>query len=196
MIHRLLWVYAMPVVALQACSVPASDPATARNAAAERVTPPLPPLPAARDTTATIAELTKRAAQIDRDTLSMESRARSIDLGAGATGDLTAWKRGSDWRRVRLVSEGTTFRNVDTYWRVDGVLIGARLESGRPHQKPRSDIVFFRDGALYYWLAADGRKLNDDSRSTLSEAEMLQKRFADILAVLAADDASLRAPPR
>ncbi|MCC7052384.1 MAG: hypothetical protein IT355_03895 [Gemmatimonadaceae bacterium] len=176
------------------CSAAASDEAP-RDTAVARVVPPLPPLPPARDTAASIAELTRRAARIDQDTLTMPARTRPVDLGAGATGTLTAWRLGSEWRRLRLVSEGETFRNVDTYWRADGALLGARLESGRPGAKPQTDIVFFRDGAVYYWLAADGRKLNTDARSTVSEAEMLQRRLADILDVLADDDAATRAPP-
>ena len=193
--HRHCAVTAIALL-LGACSAPASDPATARNAAAVRVVPPMPPLPPARDTAATIAELTKRAATIDADTLTMTSRSRDVDLGAGASGQLTAWRRDDEWRRMRLVSEGPGFRNVDTYWRVDGALIGARLESGRPREKPHTDIVFFRDGAVYYWYAADGRKLNDEARSTQTEAEMLQQRFADIMQVLADDDATLKAPPK
>lgn len=186
---------ALLLVALAACNTPQADPAITRNAAAARVVPPMPPLPPARDTAATIAELTKRAASIDGDTATMESRSRRVDLGAGATGELVAWRRDGDWRRLRLTSGDSTFRNVDTYWRVDGQLIGARLESGRPGQKPKVDIVFFRDGTMYYWLAADGRKLNAEARSTVSEAEMLQQRFADIMQVLMDDDAALKPPP-
>lgn len=186
----------LAALAMVACSeAPKADPALTRNAAAPRVVPPMPPLPPARDTASTIAELTRRAAAIDADTATMDSRSRTVDIGAGALGELTAWRRDGVWRRLRLVSGDSTFRNVDTYWRVDGQLIGARLESTRPGQKPKVDIVFFRDGAMYYWLAADGRKLNGEARSTVSEAEMLQQRYDDLVQVLTDDDAKLKPPP-
>ena len=116
-------------------------------------------------------------AAVDRDTTRMDVVTRSIDLGAGARGMMTAWRAGRAWQRVRLESRGEGFVTTDTYWLHDGLCVAARLESVRPDERPKVERIWFRDSTLYRWTDAAGRRMERDARSTQSEVGMLRTRL-------------------
>lgn len=153
------------------------------------VPPAILTLPAsARDSTATLAALSSFRSRVDADTARMAVISRPLDLGAGATGTLTAWRAGRAWQRMRVSGEGTGFRSDDIYWFHDGGLVGAQLTITRPNQPARMDQVWFRGADVYGWVDADGRRLSLDSRSTQSEVAALRDRIDRIALLLPSID--------
>jgi hypothetical protein len=146
-------------------------------------------LPAsARDSTATVAALDSFRSRVDADTAHMTVLSRPLDLGAGATGTLTAWRAGPAWQRVRVSGEGIGFRSDDIYWFHDGELVSAQLSLSRPDQPARVDEVWFRGPDLYRWIDGDGRRLLLDARSTHSDVEALRDRIDRFTALLPATE--------
>ena len=158
-------------------------------------TPPAdPPLPPARDTAATLAELARRTAAIDADTATMSRSSHPIDLGAGTTGVLHAWRAGPVWRRLRLEGDGDGFTTIETYWLGTAGPLKARQETVRPGETPRIETIWFRDSLPYRWLDADGRTLTLQSRSTEYQADGLRTRLADLMQVVI-DTGTAQPPP-
>jgi len=181
----------LALLGVGACTpAPPDDVAMARRAAEAAAMPEAmpaadPPLPVARDTAATLAELARRTAAIDADTAAMTRLSRPIDLGAGTTGVLLAWRTGPHWRRLRLEADGPGFSTIETYWLGTKGLLGARQETIRPGEPPRVDTSWFRDSLAYRWIDADGRRLNLETRSTQYLVEGLRARLSTLLEVLA-----------
>jgi hypothetical protein len=143
-------------------------------------------LPPASDSVATLAALQLRADAIEHDSARFDVVATPLALGAGANALVTAWRLGNVWTRVRVEGEGAGFRTTDSYWLTDGVLMGARLAIVRDGRRPAIDQVWFRDGALYRWTDAAGRRLNPSARSTQYEVRMLRARFDTLMRRLTA----------
>jgi hypothetical protein len=161
------------------------------GSAEEMATPTPPPAPAvlilpsnARDSTATLDSLTAFIGRVDADTMRMDRVRDAVDLGAGASGTLTAWRADSTWQRIHLAAGGTGFTSSDIYWLYDGALVAARLEISRPDQPPAVETIWFRSGRLYRWTDAAGRRLSAESRSTKVEVEMLLARVNRMLSAL------------
>ncbi len=165
---------------------------TSGCAPADPATPPAPPIAAQRlrlptgstDEGATLDSLTAFTARVDADTARMPSIRRQLELGAGTTGLLTAWRSDAEWQRLHVAADGAGFSTRDTYWLHDGALVGARLEIHRPGQPVAFEHVWFRRGALFRWVDAAGRPLNPEARSTQSEVDMLRSRFDRIVQAL------------
>lgn len=141
---------------------------------------------ASRDSSATLDTLASFTARVDGDTARMERVELAVELGAGATGTLTAWRADSVWQRIHLVAGDSAFRTTDTYWLHDAKPVVARLASQRPQQQPTVEQVWLRDGQLYRWVDARGRHLSPEAQSTRTEVEMLTARVARLLDALPA----------
>ncbi len=115
----------------------------------------------------------------------MTRTSRPIDLGAGTTGVLLAWRAGPVWRRLRLEGSGPGFTTVETYWLGTAGPIGVRQETIRTGESPRIETIWFRDSVPYRWIDADGRRLSLQSRSTEYQVTSLRTRLTDLLQVLA-----------
>jgi hypothetical protein len=120
---------------LAACGPMGADVRRADTAATSRVTPSALIEPDATDTLATVSQFERRVSAIINDSSVQEHVQVSIDLGAGATGQLHGWRAGPVWRRLRLDGEGAGFRSVDEYWLEHGTLLGARLELRRTNTR-------------------------------------------------------------
>ncbi len=182
---------AFSLVAITACAASVDD---APQPPAE-ITPVTLTLPAStRDSTATLSALASFTNHVDADTARMVITQRQLEMGAGATGTLTAWRAGTSWQRLHVDGEGTGFRTNDTYWLHDGALVGARLELTRPDRPSRVDQVWFRGAELYRWIDADGRALSSGALSTKSEVSTLRDRVSRIVQLLPSQD-SVPGPP-
>lgn len=152
--------------------------------------PPVPSVPLALPANprggATLDSLRLFTSRVDADTTRMESFRRPLELGAGSTATLTAWRSDSAWQRVRVDAEGAGFRTSDTYWLHGGALVAARLEMVRPDGPAAVEQVWFRGGELYRWTDAQQRPLAPEAQSTITEVEMLRARLRRILAALPA----------
>lgn len=144
-------------------------------------------LPAsARDSNATLDSLTAFTARVDADTTQMIRIQRQLELGAGSTALLTAWRADTVWQRLRVDATGTGFQSSDTYWLHHGALVGAELTMIRPGQPPAIERVWFRGATLYRWVDSRARKLAVDARSTKTEVEMLRARIDRVVQQLPA----------
>ncbi len=182
---------AFSLVAMTACAA-SVDHAPEPPAEISPVTLTLPA--SARDSIATLSALASFTAHVDADTARMAATQRQLEMGAGATGTLTAWRAGTSWQRLHVQGEGTGFRTSDTYWLTNGALVGARLELTRPDRPGRVDQVWFRGAELYRWIDADGRALSSGARSTKSEVSTLRDRVSRIVQLLPSPD-SVPGPP-
>lgn len=135
----------------------------------------------ARDRRRTIAALKELTREIDADTARLVATRHTTDLGAGARGLVTIWRSDSTLTRVHVAGTGKGFTSSDAYWMRDTVLIAAHLVTTRRRERPRVDHVWFRNGELYEWIAADGEHLEPAARSTVYQLRMLRSRLSRVL---------------
>lgn len=170
------------------CGATADTPA--RRAATIIMEPVALRLAAPRDTAATLQEMERFIAAVDRDTTRMEVMTRPVDIGADARGTARAWRIGRSWQRVQLDAGGAGFHTTDTWWLHEGAGVAARLESVRPNERPEVDHIRFRDSTLYRWTDASGRILNRDARSTRYQVDALRARLTRVLQQLDASSSA------
>ena len=157
------------------------------------ITPATLTLPAsARDSNATLDSLTAFTARVDADTTRMIRIQRQLELGAGSTALLTAWRAGTVWQRLRVDATGTGFWSSDTYWLHHGAVVGAKLTMVRPDQPPAIERVWFRKATLYRWVDSRARRLAVDAQSTKTGVEMLRARLDRVVQQLPASTADVK----
>lgn len=155
--------------------VPKSSAPTFRDPAAATALIP------STDRGRTIAALAQLTREIDADTARLSATRHMTDLGGGATGAVTVWRADSIVTRVHVAGTGEGFTSADDYWMRGTVLIAAHLVTARAGRPPAEDRVWFRNGALYQWIDADGERLEPAARSTAFELEMLRSRLTRVL---------------
>ena len=169
-------------------------------AASDDISPPPPMTPetltlpaSARDSNATLDSLDAFTARVDADTTQMIRIQRQLELGAGSTALVTAWRADTVWQRLRVDATGTDFRSSDTYWLHHGAVVGAELTMIRPDQQPAIERVWFRGATLYRWVDSRARRLAVDAQSTKTEVEMLRARIDRVVQQLpaAADNVTI-----